>query len=68
MGNGQCDWDADMVTHETAHNMGMVNHITDHFGLWTNTAMNILATMYNNPAGTLFDDIEVFYMDNAVVY
>lgn len=61
MGNGQCNWDAEMVTHETAHSMGMFAHIEPYFGLWSPTAMNILATIYNNPAGTPYHSLLVDY-------
>ncbi|PMN68318.1 hypothetical protein [Enterovibrio norvegicus] len=52
MGNGQCGWDTDIVIHEMAHAMGMYTHLDGYFGSWSNTAMDILATLYGNPTGT----------------
>ncbi len=61
MGNGQCTWDYQMVMHETAHNMGMFTHLDEYFGLWSDTAMNVLATLYRNPARTSYTDLTVDY-------
>ncbi len=61
MGNGQCNWDYQMVMHETAHNMGMFNHIDEYFGLWSDTAMNMLATLYSNPARSAYGNLVVNY-------
>jgi len=61
MGNGQCNWDYQMVMHETAHNMGMFNHLDEYFGLWSETAMNVLATLYSNPARTEYGNLIVNY-------
>jgi|GEM_PF-1869270 len=52
-----CTWDTDMVRHEMAHAMGMYQHLNDYFGSWSTTAMNILATMYSNPAGTPYNSL-----------
>lgn len=58
LGNNQgCNWDTDMVVHEMAHAMGMYQHLDDYFGSWSSTAMDILATLYSNDAGTPFDDL-----------
>lgn len=58
MGNGQCEWGQDMVVHEIAHAMGMFHHLDDYFGLWSETAMRILSTLYGNPAGTPYDELQ----------
>lgn len=57
MGNGQCSWDSDIVTHEAAHAMGMFNHLDGYFGSWSTTAMDVLATLYGNPAGTPYSSL-----------
>ncbi|MGF1688451.1 hypothetical protein L4C36_17485 [Photobacterium japonica] len=57
MGNGQCNWDSDIVTHEAAHAMGMFNHLDGYFGSWSTTAMDVLATLYGNPAGTPYSSL-----------
>ncbi len=61
MGNGACSWGTEMVKHEIAHMLGMYNHHyeNDIFGLWSDTAMDILATLYANPAGTDYDELVV---------
>lgn len=61
MGNGVCKWGKEMVKHELAHMLGMYNHHyqNDIFGLWSDTAMDILATLYANPAGTDFSELVV---------
>ncbi len=61
MGNGVCRWGTEMVKHELAHILGMYMHYyaNDIFGLWSNTAMDILATLYANPAGTDYDELVV---------
>ena len=61
MGNGQCDWGYEMVMHETAHTMGMFDHLDDYFGLWSDTAMNVLATLYSNAGGTEYTNITINY-------
>lgn len=62
MGNNQCSWGYEMVMHETAHNLGMFDHLDDdYFGLWSSTAMNVLATLYANPAGTPYSDLVIDY-------
>ncbi|UGA53482.1 hypothetical protein [Vibrio sp. VB16] len=61
MGNGQCDWDYKMVMHETAHNMGMFDHLDDYFGLWSDTAMNVLGTLYSNAGGTEYTNLTINY-------
>lgn len=61
MGNGQCSWDYQMVMHETAHNLGMFNHVDGYFGLWSETAMNMLATLYNNAGGSNYSDLVIDY-------
>lgn len=58
MGNGQCSWDSQMTTHEMAHSMGMFAHLEGYFGLWSEVAMDILATLYSNPAGTSFSELQ----------
>ncbi|OEE83124.1 hypothetical protein A1OQ_19280 [Enterovibrio norvegicus FF-162] len=59
MGNGQCSWDSDIVVHEMAHAMGMYNHLDGYFGSWSTTAMDILATLYGNPAGTAYSSLVI---------
>jgi len=46
--------DSDMTVHELAHGMGIFAHVEPYFGLWTNTAMDALDTIYSNLAGTPF--------------
>lgn len=58
MGNGQCSWDYQMAKHEMAHAMGMFSHLDGYFGLWSETAMDILATLYSNSAGTPFNELQ----------
>lgn len=58
MGNNHgCSWDSNIVTHEIAHAMGMYTHLDGYFGSWSVTAMNVLATMYSNNAGTPYDSL-----------
>ncbi|MGF1836525.1 hypothetical protein [Photobacterium sanguinicancri] len=57
MGNGQCSWDSDIVTHEAAHALGMFNHLDGYFGSWSATAMDVLSTLYGNPAGTPYSSL-----------
>ena len=61
MGNGVCKWGKEMVKHELAHMLGMYHHHyqNDIFGLWSDTALDILATLYANPAGTDFSELVV---------
>lgn len=57
LGNGQCSWDSDIVTHEAAHAMGMFNHLDGYFGSWSVTAMDVLSTLYGNPASTPYSSL-----------
>ncbi|WP_197475901.1 hypothetical protein, partial [Oleiphilus sp. HI0043] len=63
LGNGTCSWSGDYALHEIAHALGMFGHFDPHFGLWDATAMDVLATIYNNPAGTPYDQVVVLRAD-----
>ncbi len=60
MGNGKkCEWDKETVVHETAHAMGMFNHLSI-FGdgpQWSPEAKKVLEIIYKNAGGTKYSDL-----------
>ncbi|WP_053062505.1 hypothetical protein [Photobacterium aquae] len=51
LGNGQCEWDSDIVIHEMAHNLGLFNHFEPYYGKWSTAAEQVIRNLYSNPAG-----------------
>jgi hypothetical protein len=60
LGNGMCNWGSDIVIHEVAHAFGMYQHVDDYFGSWSSVAMDLLKTLYLNPAGTPYNKLKVY--------
>lgn len=60
MGNRMCSWESDTVIHEIAHTFGMYEHVDDYFGSWSSVAMDMLKTLYLNPAGTPYNQLKVY--------
>ena len=59
LGSPNCDSNLDIATHEIAHSMGMFTHFEPHFGSWSDTAMRVLHTIYDNAPRTGYDVLSV---------
>lgn len=60
IGESGCSWDEDWIKHEMSHLLGLYEHFEDQgFGLWSDNAMDVVATIYSNPAGTAPQNLTV---------